>query len=201
MFQIARIPVLVLLFGSLGALSVPTALAQSAAPGDAQREQFLRLLLDRQDRAIQQALARRMARIESQQARLAQSTPRTPQQARYFEQLGLRLDVLASRTEQQIANPPASPFRLHIEQRRNILNAQAQVYGAQVDRLSQITPTNPQQARQIERLMEASQRRLGAVMSQVLFLDRVLATPYAPRNVAVASTFLLRPLSWLPAGF
>lgn len=201
MFQIARIPALVLLFGSLGALSASTAWAQPIAPKEAQREQFLRMLLARQDRAVEQTLALRLTHIQTQQARVERVVPRTPQQARFLEQLGLRLDVLASRAEQQLANPPVSPLRQQLERRQHLLGTEAQVLETRLDRLDQVIPGTPQQARQIERVMAVWQRRLGATMGQILFIDRVLATPYAPRDVALMPSFLTRSLAWLPAGF
>lgn len=201
MFQTARIPVLLILFGSLGMLSVPEASAQLDASREAQREQFLRMLLARQDRAIEQTLAQRLVHIETQQARVEQTVPRTPQQARFLEQLGLRLNVLASRAEQELANPPPSPLRRQLEQRRHLFSTEAQMLETRLDRLEQVIPGTPQQARQIERVMAVWQRRLGTAMGQVLFIDRVLATPYAPRDVALMPSFLTRPLAWLPAGF
>lgn len=195
MFRIGRVLGLVTLLGSLGPWGSPPALAQRTASRAAEREQFLGLLLRRQDQAMAQLLAQRKAQIEAQLERLERVPPRGPQQGRQLERLEQRLGQRAQMVERQITNPPASPLRRLLEQRAQALRWQAQQIEARLEWLGKLGPRDPRRARQIERVVELWQQQFRRTTEQVQFLDRLAASPVAPRNVVGAIGFQPRSSS------
>jgi len=170
--------------GSLGPWGPQQALAQRPVPGNTEREQFLELLLRRQDQTIARLLERQKEQIDARLARLEQVTPRSPQQARQIERLEQQLLQRAQSVEQQIANPPPSPIRRLLERQAQVLRRRAQQIEARLDWLGRLVPLDPRRARQIERVIGVWQWQFLRTTEQIQFLDRLVATPFTPRDVA-----------------
>lgn len=184
MSRIGHILGLMTFLGSLGPWGPQQALAQRPIPRNAERERFLELLLRRQDQTVARLLVRQKEQIDAQLARLERVTPRSPQQARQIERLEQQLVQRAQNVERQIANPPPSPIRRLLERQAQTLRLRAQQIETRLVWLSRLVPLDPRRARQIERVIGIWQWQFLQTTQQLQFLDRLVATPFTPLDVA-----------------
>jgi hypothetical protein len=184
MRRIARVLGLLVWLDLLSAWGPTPALAQSSPAMTAERERFLMLLMQRQDRAMEQVLTQQKAQLQRQLDRLERLTPRNPQQAGQIKLIEQRIGQRVQAVERTIANPPASPVRLMLNQQQRALLRQVQQIEARLARLAQTVARNPRQARQIEQAMASLRRQFQQASAQVATFERLAATPVAPLNVA-----------------
>lgn len=153
----------------------------------AERERFLEFLLRREDLTIAQVLERRKVVLEGRleqlelRDRVAPLGPAQEQRvARAEQQVQRRIQTV----DRKIADPPASPLRRRLGRREVVLQRQLQRIGSRLERLARMVPRNPRQERQIERVMEIWQRRARRTTERLEFIDRLVATPVTPRDLA-----------------
>lgn len=183
--RITRVIGLALILGGFGAFGSPSrAFAQQPPRSNVQREQFLRLLLQRQDEAALNRLTLQKQLLDQRLQRLEQAGPNG------FPTLENRLRSQSAQLQQRIANPPSPPLEIRLNQQENSIAQQQRLIDAQIQRLQRTAANNPRRAAQIQEALTRLETRSSQLSNQFQFIDRVVATPFTP---SVATSFRIQP--------
>lgn len=158
--------------------------ARAQAPRSAARDQFLRLLLSRQEQAIARTFARREQGVERQLAQPGRVVPRKSQQTLQLARRQQQLAVQQRSLSRLVVNPPPGPLQRQLTRAALALQRQIQQGATQLTRLEHTVPRNPQQAQLIARLEGQIRRQDQAANDRFHSIERTVATPSAPGNPA-----------------
>ena len=148
------------------------------------REQFLELLLRRQDQRIVDTLERQEAALDLRFSRLEARTPTTPPQTRQIARAKVQIERREQYLERQIASPPPSPLRVELTQKDRQLIQENLRIERRIEQLEQMAATRPRLRFRFARLEEGLAQEGLRVGGEIQEIERILATPIAPANAA-----------------